>query len=234
MLWRLLTEHYITEKSGGNCLTQAQITGALCRIYFRRKWTSFTFSNFPQRSHLQTELQYSAFLQKLKYPAVGQENFWEGFCSTCCLRGCHKHALASAVCWNQLGWWDILARTGSVAQRGAARKHTLPDGLNMGTQAGCSPWFRVETATGLRRAFVRSNARRYKHRHGHTRRSGCAGAFNSQPLLVGSGRPDVPPSSIFSCHLIFFFLKKNTMCSYTCLCGSCGKWLLKMKIQWCL
>lgn len=72
----LITGKYVTEKVEEN--VSHKHNGALCHIYFRRKWISLTFSNFPLQANisLQTELVILNFLQKLKYPAVSRREFW--------------------------------------------------------------------------------------------------------------------------------------------------------------
>lgn len=110
-------------------------------------------------------------------------------------------------------------------------KHTLLDGLNTGTQAGCSPWFRGEWANRPETGRLCTKRKKVRTQTQHPGKKGMWWELlNSQLLLVGSERSDVPSSSILWCHPIFFLLKEHdVLLPY--LCGSCKKWLQKWRIS---
>lgn len=172
----------------------------------------------PTGKHLSSDgAAILSLLQKLKYPAVGQENFEKVFAPRAAFGGCHKHVLASAVCWNQLA--DETSQHAQDQSRSGVRQETHPSrtALTWGHKLAAVLDSEGNEQTGLRRGVCAPNARRYEHRHDTPGRKRVRRELlNSQPPLVGSGRPDVPPSSIFSCHPIFFFLKR-TRCAPTLL-----------------
>lgn len=203
----LVTEHYVTEKVEETVSHKHKLL--VLYVAFTSEENGPPLHS-QTSSHRKTSLfrrswQY-CLLQKLKYPAVGEENFEKVFAPRAAFGGCHKHALASAICWNQLT--DEASQHAQDQSRRGVRQETHPSrtALIPGHKLAAVLDSEGDEKTGLRWGVCAPNGRRYEHRHDMPgRRRVRRELLNSQPLFVRSGRSDVPSSSIFSCHRFFSF-----------------------------